>query len=269
MPDDVKVDVAPEEKDTSQELVEIPPKAEGTETDQLAAKIKSDFEQLYGSKISQLQSSFDNYKHGAQRIQSELQRKLEAAQQAQAARPVTPSTDKDFWSGIENGQQAKQEVERLAEQKAEEKLRAYQAAQRTQAFIEEQQTTQEQSKQRVVDKYPDLHPETGNPDTLISQTYVQVMRELPGVETNPFGPELVMYRMEERLKQAGGSTTPSNGKGRATARSLAPSRALPSGPAPLTLTREQKALCDRNGWDYTQYAKTAASLDANNGVLES
>ena len=266
-PEDVKVDVASEEKDTSQELVEIPPKVEGTETDQLAAKIKADFEQLYGSKISQLQSSFDNYKHGAQRIQSDLQRKLEAAQAA--PRPVASPDSKDFWSGIENGQQAKQEVERLAEQKAEEKLRAYQAAQRTQAFIEEQQTTQEQSKQRVVDKYPDLHPESGNPDTLISQTYVQVMREMPGVETNPFGPELVMYRMEERLKQAGGSTSSANGKGRATARSLAPSRSLPNGSAPLTLTREQKALCDRNGWDYIQYAKTAASLDANNGVLES
>ena len=255
MPDDVKVVVEEEEKDLSQEQVDVTPPVKAAEEDQLAAKIKADFEALYGSRIKQTEDRL----HGAQRINEKLQREVDQLK-VQVVKPATAVPDaKDPWSGIENGQVWRAEIEKLATQKAQEIITQKAAEQSTQQYLHQQAQTLDASKRSVISKYPDLDPDAGNPDTPVSKAYVSVIAEHPDWLTNPYGPTLAMYAMEEKLK-AGANNAPAN-KSRLAAASSTPSRQAPADTTRITLTREQKAFCDRNQIKYEDYAKTATALE--------
>ena len=256
MPEEVKVVVEEEEKDLSQEKVDVTPPVKAAEEDQLAAKIKADFETLYGSRIKQTEDRL----HGAQRINEKLQREVEQLK-THVVKPVTPAPDaKDPWSGIENGQVWRAEIEKLATQKAHEIITQKAAEQSTQQYLHQQAQTLDTSKRAVIAKYPDLDPDAGNPDTVVSKAYVSVIAEHPDWLTNPYGPTLAMYAMEEKLKtEANGA--PSVGKSRIASASLPPSRQNAPATGRITLTREQKAFCDRHQMKYEDYIKTATALE--------
>lgn len=261
MPEDEKVIVAPDEPDTSQEKVDVTPAPKVSEEDQLASKIKADFEALYGSRISQVEKQFENFRHGAYRVQDDLKKENDRLKQ-QAGLPKPSVDQKDPWAGIENGQQWKAEIEKLAEEKAVQRLQVWQLEQQQQQVVQFQRNTQEASKSRVIAKYPDLHPDTGTVDSVVGKAYLNVLNEHPDWITNPYGPELAMYAMEEKLK-AESTTTPAGGpaKSRTAATSLQPSRPLASGGERYTLTREQKAFCDRHSIKYEEFLKNATALE--------
>ena len=263
MPDEVKVVIAPEEVDTSQEKVEVVPEVKASVEDQLAAKIKDDFEKLYGSRLKQTEDRL----HGAQRINERLTKDLEqfkAKANAPSATLSTPSST-DPWAGIENGQVWKAEIEKLASQKAEEILKQQEAERQSQTYLQQQVQTLDASKRSVIAKYPDLDPEAGNSDTPISKAYVSVLAEHPDWLVNPYGPTLAMYAMEEKLKSEA-ATAQAPGKSRLAAATLTPARLAPAGGERMTLTREQKAFCDRHLIKYEDYLKTAAAVDQ--GMVE-
>ena len=256
MPEEVKVVVEEEEKDLSQEKVDVTPPVKAAEEDQLAAKIKADFEALYGSKIKQLEDRL----HGSTRIQQDKERLQREVEQLKA-QVVKPAPDaKDPWSGIENGQVWRAEIEKLATQKAHEIITQKAAEQSTQQYLHQQAQTLDTSKRAVIAKYPDLDPDAGNPDTVVSKAYVSVIAEHPDWLTNPYGPTLAMYAMEEKLKtEANGA--PSVGKSRIASASLLPPRQGAPATGRITLTREQKAFCDRQQMKYEDYAKVATALE--------
>ena len=261
MPEEAKVELEAEEKDISQEKVDITPApAKVSEEDQLVAKIKTDFEALYGSRLKQTEDRL----HGAYRINEKLQKELEQIK-TQLPKPTSEIKSDDPWSTIENGPKWKSEIERLAEAKAEEKLKSWQSEQYNQTLVKQQQETLESSKRSVISKYPDLDPEAGNPDTPISKAYVSVLNEHPDWLTNPYGPQLAMYAMEEKLAK---DSVPTGGpaKSRASITSLSPSRPTTTGGERVTLTREQKAFCDRHNMKYEDFIKTATALEQ--GALE-
>ena len=265
MPEPVVKD---EEQDDLQEKVDVTPSVKVSDEEALAAKIKSDFEALYVPRLKDLETKLSNQQQGARRIEQDKERlQRENEQLRQQAKPPSPSTDP--WAKIEDGQTWKAEVERVAEQKADEKLKAHLAQQAYQQSVQQQQQAREGSKQRVISKYPDLHPESGTEDSIVSKTYLGVLSEHPDWLANPYGPELAMYAMEEKLRaSAAGNGSPNQGKGgsRVATTSLPPSRQ--SGPSDnrITLTKELKFLCDRYGWKYEDYAKTAAALEQ--GAIE-
>lgn len=246
--------------DPSQEPVEIskpPVKAEEAQ-EQLVAKIKADFEQLYGSRLQQVERSLENQRQAAARLQAERDQWRTKVQQLEAAAPKVPPPDP--WTGIEDGPQWKQRIEQLAEQKAEEKLRSWQTEQQTLAAAQAQQQALEASKGQVIQKYPDLDPETGNPETEVSKAYLEVLNAHPDWQTNPYGPLLTMYAMEEQLlARSSAGTKP--GTPRMATTALPPSRPA-AGESKSTLTREQKAFCERHGLKDEAYLKVVNALES-------
>ena len=125
----------------------------------------------------------------------------------------------------------------------------------------------EQSKARVLEKYPMIE----NDSSEESAMYRQIMNEDQALLSNINGPEIVMYRMEDRMKEMG--KTPAsvrplvdrevNRLVRAGASSVIGRQASPSGK--ITLTKDQKEFCDHHNIPYEQYAKNLKA-DASGGV---
>jgi hypothetical protein len=76
MPDDPKVLIDEPLTDQSQEKVDVTPepKVSLSAEDQLAARIKADFETLYGSRLKDLESKLQNQAQGARRIEQDKAR---------------------------------------------------------------------------------------------------------------------------------------------------------------------------------------------------
>jgi hypothetical protein len=178
---------------------------------------------------------------------------------------ASPTSAPDPWANIENGQTWKAEIERVAEQKADQKLKAWQAQQSEQVQAQQYQATRAASANRVIAKYPDLHPDTGVNDSLVAVTWQAMLHEHPDWLVNPYGPELAMYAMEERLKADANGATATPPRKTLASVSLAPSRQAAT-PTRLILTRQQKAFCDRHGLKYEDYLKTATDLES--GAIE-
>lgn len=115
----------------------------------------------------------------------------------------------------------------------------------------------DKSKQKVLQKYPQVEDEASEESSL----YRQVISEDPSILQNVHGPEIAMYRMEERMQQMG--RTPKSVKpiidrevnrlARAGASSIVGRQMSQNGK--ITLTKEQKEFCDHYNIPYEQYAK--------------
>ena len=126
----------------------------------------------------------------------------------------------------------------------------------------------ERSKQKVIERYPSIEEE-GSEE---SQIYRQVINEDSSILSNVHGPEIAMYRMEERMRQMG--KTPAsvqpfverevNRLVRAGASSVVGRQANQNGK--ITLNKEQKEFCDHYKIPYEQYAKNLKAQDARGGV---
>ena len=170
--------------------------------------------------------------------------------------------DKDWKLGV------KKLVEKDIEAKVQEILEK-----RDQALKEVQMRTAseqelEKSKQRVLQRYPSVE-EQGSEEQRI---YLDVINEDQTLLRNIHGPEIAMYRMEERLREMG--RTPQSVKpivdrevsrlARAGASSVVGRQASPNGK--ITLTKEQKEFCDHYSIPYEQYAKNLKAENARGGV---
>lgn len=259
--EEIKVSVEAEAPDTSQEKIELPVKTEPASTeDQLAARIKDDFEKLYGSRLKQVEDRL----HGAQRINERLQREVEQAKQPLPAVPQKPVSTTDPWANIQDGPTWKMEIERLAEQKARELLIQQDSLRQQQEVVSRHQQAQDSAKREVITKYPDLDPQAGNPDSPVSQAYVAVLNEHPDYLGNPYGPVLAMYEMEKKLiaqNQPLGVNQESARRSRASASATPASRTTVPGGKTITLTREQKLFCDRNNIKPEDYVRVAAAVE--------
>ena len=265
MPEEVKpvVVVEPEEKDTSQEPVDVTPKTTLSEQDQLVAKVKADFEGIVKSQVGQVQSQFDNFRHGAYRVQDDLKKENAALklEMEKLKKPVSSAPSGNVWESIQDGSKWKSEIEGIAEQKAQEKFQALQAQEQQKQATERFKIIRQQCVAQIAEKYPDLHPETGTEDSPIAQAFKRVTDAHPEVWQDAYGPLAAMSLMEQDLAKQGKNGAPlPAGKVRASMH-LPPSRSGPSAPASMTLTREQKAFCDRHNLKPEDYLKTLTALE--------
>lgn len=124
------------------------------------------------------------------------------------------------------------------------------------------------SKKLVMQKYPKIEEDGSEENKL----YLEVINEHPELLKNTHGPEIAMYRMEERMR-AMGRIPPTvrpvidkevNRLVRAGASSVIGRTASPNGK--ITLTKEQKEFCDHYKIPYERYAKNLKADEARGGV---
>ena len=126
----------------------------------------------------------------------------------------------------------------------------------------------EKSKRKVLDKYPQIEDDSSEEAAI----YRQVINEDNSILSNVYGPEIAMFRMEDRMRQMG-KTPPSvkpivdrevSRLTRAGASSVVGKTTSTNGK--ITLTKEQKEFCDHYSIPYTEYAKNLKADNADGGV---
>ena len=141
-----------------------------------------------------------------------------------------------------------QEVNRIIEQREQARL------------VKDAQTQRErnvaQAFQAVVEKYPALHPETGDAEDPISLAWTKAYNEHPEYHSNEFGAILTMQAMEASMKSKPGPAAPRRSAG------LPPSRPAAGQGNTYSITKEQKDLIDHMGIPAEQYAKIAKTLES-------
>lgn len=253
-PSDVVVDLAAPKKD--EKPVKDTPKPEAT-------KPPVDLSKLHNTIAYQ------------NRKLEQAMRELQEVRQQLASRPTVQESvkpqnldeideiaQKDWKLGV------KKVVEKDIEAKVQEIL-----SKREQAILEVQKRVEaeselDKSRQKVLAKYPEIEDDQSE----TSQLYRQIINEDKSILKNLHGPEIVMYRMEERMRQMG-KVPPSiqpvvdrevNRLARAGVSSVVGRQASPSGK--ITLTKEQKEFCDHYKIPYEQYAKNLKAQEAIGGV---
>lgn len=194
-------------------------------------------------------------------VRSQLNSRPQTAQ-PQSQDEIDQIAEKDWKLGV------KKVVEKDIEAKVQEILEKRDAAIKEVQQRSASEAELEKSKQRVLQKYPTVE-EQGSEEQRI---YLQVINEDQSLLRNIHGPEIAMYRMEERLRDMG--RTPQSVKpivdrevnrlARAGASSVVGRQASPNGK--ITLTKDQKEFCDHYSIPYDQYAKNLKAQDARGGV---
>ena len=148
-------------------------------------------------------------------------------------------------------------------------------------YVEERRVNAlERSKQKVESRYPMLHRETGDPESIETQLFNEAIAELSHEDEqilhDPYAPELAMRRMEELAQARGVSLTRSASKTPAPVRRLGqtsmPASRGAGGATTYQLSREQKEWCDMNlghlpeAERYKHYARFAKVAEATGGV---
>lgn len=230
--------------------------------------------------------SLKNQMAGYQRIAQEMKQGLkeirEVLQKPQPSQPASPTpqpiaggSEYDKYNAmVEQGRvwEAVRELSRIEAQQVVQTSKAVEALKTDQ---DRRESTSAKSKQLVFTKYPDLRPDAWSDENPAAILFEEVAVADPTLADNPHGPEIAMYRMEA-LAAARGIKLPASALPASTPPAT-PSRApsVPSWPAPrgpasrpgtITLTREQKELCDHQGIAYEAYAKQVAALESNGSV---
>lgn len=233
--------------------------------DQLAEKIKADYERLYGGRLEQI----ENRLRGSQRISERLQRENEELKTRLTSRsaPTPEAIRKEELDRLVEKGDWQTAVGTIAAEKAEQ-LYAQRVALEQQAhFLRQQEETLDRAKTSVIGHYPDLDPETGNADSDVSKAYAEELNKDPALLRNPYGPEIAMYRMEQTLNVA----TRANQDGetlrqrRVGSGNLSPSRPS-TGDNKVIIDKEQKEFIDYHGIDPKLYATVQRSLAQQGGV---
>jgi len=132
-------------------------------------------------------------------------------------------------------------------------------------YARQVQTELDASRRRVLDRYPSISDEN-SPE---ARAYIDIVNESPELHRNPHGPELAMYRMEERLRRQ--KSTPVDDeiarRARVSAVSTPPGR-VTSTETRHVLTQSEKQFCDRESIPYDIYIKNreAGSQKFREGV---
>lgn len=272
----------PEDK-TPTEVVaeeEMKPEDKGVEVD-LSGKAKEEVKPQddLTKKISEQSDMIQNLQKqlnslsGIRRINERLEKELGQLRQPQQIQQESQVPkdelellkERDPWAA----------VDRIATLKAEEIIKQKETERQIKQIGIDNMRILERSKKEVSEKYADLNPETGNEESVISQTFNSVMNEHPEYLQNPYGPVLTMMEMEKKLesegidlsklRRAASQAKTIIKRGGADATSLPPGRTgIPSDK--YVLTKEQKEWCDYHGMKYEDFAKSARTLDSGEGV---
>ena len=187
---------------------------------------------------------------------NELSKKLDGLQYQPQPRVQTDGSKDPYDELVEKDW--KQAVRTLAREEAES-LRQAQIQHDYQRQLEQQKVSiLEQSKQRVVAKYPEIQDQ----DSDIAKKYMKILSANQDYLRNDRGPLLAMRDMEDELRDEGKLDEVSRRavekevtrQVRTGATTLPRTSNGATSPNKITLTREQKELCDNHNIRYEDYA---------------
>lgn len=120
----------------------------------------------------------------------------------------------------------------------------------------------DESKQKVMDKHPDL----GDPSSAKAKEFMKVLEDHPDYKTNPRGPLLAAYEMENRLNlhatvKVEETKPPVNKEVRAKASSI-PSGTSPGTKQGYTLSKSDMDFCRLNGINPENYKRYRGKVEA-------
>ena len=195
-------------------------------------------------------------------VRSQLNSRPQTVQAPQNQDEIDEIAQKDWKLGV------KKVVEKDIESKVQELFEKREQAKRELELKAASEGDLEKSKQRVIQKYPAIEDSGSEEQSL----YLEVINEDQSLLKNIHGPEIAMYRMEEKLRLMG--RTPAGVKpivdrevnrlARAGASSVVGRQASPNGK--ITLTKEQKEFCDHYSIPYEKYAKNLKADTSRGGV---
>ena len=201
-----------------------------------------------------------------------LKRQLTAQPQAQPQQEPRKEAPVSEWDAkLQNNW--KGTVEELADARAEAKFNELSKRLQEQSRIEYDKQRNfnllEENKKKVLDKHKELFDDESDK----SGVYRQGLQEHPEYLSNPFGPVLAMRDMEDKLKENGqlDNSTQKIVEKEVMRQARAGAGTIPKGTSSngrtsITLTKDQKELCDANGWKYQDYAANLKMLSTNKGV---
>ena len=262
----------PSELDESIEvdLTEKPPAPKAPTADEIAKQLQ-DFQAKYDASLK----AMENQLAASRRINERLQREM-SQRPTLPVTPLAPTPPADELDQLVESGQWKQAVAKLAAQEAERLYQARETERQRQEVTIQRQTRLASAKEEVVKYYPELDPESGDPESIVHKAYVEVLNHHPEYLGNEFGPVLAMRDMESTLRDHG--MEPRSWKAPATKpspdalrRERTQSTTLPPGrPSGATnafvLTKEQKTIAEQTGIPLEDYAKYAKALETGGEV---
>ena len=199
-----------------------------------------------------------------ERVNKKLQAELAdlRVKLTQPATPITPSRPESNVSDLDRLVETdwKGAVKQVVDPVIEERVNRIIEQRENARLMQEAQAKRErnvaQAFQAVVDKYPVLHPETGDAEDPVSLAWTKAYNEHPEYHSNEFGAILTMQAMEASLKSKPGPVAPRRNMG------LPASRPAAGNGNTYSITKEQKDLIDHMGIPAEQYAKIAKTLES-------
>lgn len=277
MPDEVK-EVVVEDDTKPEETVEIAPKPEEpkvSEADQIAAKVREDFDKLYGSRLESLESRLRQSLRQNDQLKTELGK---ITIQPKPEPVPTSAQQKDELDALVETGHWKEAVSKLAAKEAQGIIKQQQEFDRQQIELVQRQTRFEQSKQTVIQRFPDLDPATGNEESPVSVEFNKVLNEQSWLLKEPLGPIEALRLTEERLRAQGidpaqyqSKTEPLGDNKEVVRRQRANLSGLPTSrpgkPGSITVTKSEKEFIDYWGIKPEEYAKNKQIAESG-GALE-
>jgi hypothetical protein len=187
---------------------------------------------------------------------NELSKKLDGLQYQPQQKVQADGTKDPYDEMVEKDW--KQAVRTLAREEAQA-IRQQQIQQENQRQLEQQKVNiLEQSKQKVMSKYPEINDQ----DSEIAKKYMKILSQNQDYLRNDRGPLLAMRDMEDELRDEGRLDEVSkravekevNRQVRTGAATLPRTSNGATNSNKISLTREQKELCDNHNIRYEDYA---------------
>lgn len=231
--------------------------------------------------------SFTNQFHGYRRITEKMQRQMEEIQdhllelanrphqafpQSQAAPPGSLEAEAEKLVNDGRWQEA---INKLADARFQTHLAALEERR---AFEDRQRQaveTMDSAKRRVLDRYPELDPRTGDEEASVSQLYREVLNQHPEYLTNNLGPILAMRDAEDLAQERGialSARETRNGENQDRERKIrAREAAVPvsrgrSTEDKVPLSQDQKEFADYHGIPLETYARSVKKSRGGEGV---
>src|SRR3990167_1518972 len=278
MPEEVKPDVIIEDDTKPEETVVIPQKEEEkpvSESDKIAEKVREDFDKLYGSRIEALESRLRQSLRQNDQLRTDISKQV--AQPKPAPVP-TPAQQKDELDALVEQGNWKEAVSKLAAVEAKQLFEQQRQLEQQQVELQNRQVRFEQAKQVIIQRFPDLDPETGNEESPLSKEFNQVLNENQWLLREPLGPIEAIRLTEDRLRAQGVDPTkfyaqqaaPVGDNKEVVRRQRANLSGLPASrpgkPGTITLTKSEKEFIDFNGIDVNTYVRNKQLVEQGGGI---
>jgi hypothetical protein len=183
------------------------PEVEVDETQEPEKTVEVDLEEKKSetadldAKLARLEERLSKSDKRNEYLNRQLQKALNEVKQPQEVQqPELPADEIDQIAQ----QDWKKAVKLLGRQEAEAYWRELQTQQAKQQQEQSRVQQLETSKQKVRERYPDIEDESSDNAKL----YMEVLNENPTLLQNTYGPELAMYKMEEKLRGMGRQPAP-------------------------------------------------------------